>query len=339
MKIGIETIYDGYNYGCFLQAYAMQTFLESQGHDVVIYDHSTLSDRIRHRYFAKSLGRTLLKLKRYKIFSGSWKQLNIVRFKDSPQADLTIVGSDEVWNISNQSFEHRPQFYGNDCKGKRVVAYGPSLGYSSYDSYSKYKYLTDAIIANFCNYCVRDSFTENFLDRLGVKDIKRVCDPTILIYNQWKDLVLDTGDVEDYILYYSYNSSPYIKDELVKYAKTHSLKIIVAGFDYQWCDEKAIVNPFKFLELVSKAKFVVTSTFHGLIFSLIFNKQFIVFSANAKVKDLLKYYGVEKRIVSSDNPYDIDTILTERIDYESINRIMESDRESSIRILEQLVRY
>ena len=77
MRIGVETIYDSYNFGCFLQAYGLQNYLRSLVHDAFVYDHSGLKDLIKRRYFAKSIKRTILKLKRYNVFSQSWKQLDV----------------------------------------------------------------------------------------------------------------------------------------------------------------------------------------------------------------------------------------------------------------------
>ena len=148
-----------------------------------VYDHSGLKDLIKRRYFAKSIKRTILKLKRYNVFSQSWKQLDVRQFKETSYVDLTIIGSDEIWNIENGSFAHIPQFYGIGNKSKKVMTYGPSLGFSTIDSYRDKAELLQGLLS-IQKHCVRDSFTEDFLHKIGVDDVERICDPTFLIYDK-----------------------------------------------------------------------------------------------------------------------------------------------------------
>lgn len=329
MRIGIETIYDGYNFGCYLQAYAMQTFLEEAGHEVVVIDHSNFKSRIARRYFAKSYKRTLVKIRRFLTFRKSWKKLNIFSFSNISNLDLTIIGSDEVWNIENPSFEHLPQFYGIGCKGNVNLAYGPSLGYSTLDSYKNHSNLTNSIRQNIKYFYVRDGFTETFLHNIGIEKVSRVCDPTFLIYDQWKSLRQDYSINDDYLLYYSYHDETPFKNYILKFAKARGLKVVVAGFNYKWCDKQLIVNPFQFLDLVSKAKYVVTSTFHGSIFSILFEKKFVVIHPNDKVVDLLARYGVDN-LAKVDCEYEsFKDVLIASPNYDSVfKRIIEDVRSS-----------
>ena len=338
MKICIETIYDGYNYGCFLQAYALQSFLKEKGYEVVLLDHSTFKSRIVRRYFAKSIKRTILKIKRYRVFHKSWQRLIIERFDKKSNYDLTIIGSDEVWNIENNSFDHRSQFYGIDCNSKRVITYGPSLGFSTYESYNNYPLLVDSIKNRISSYCVRDSFTESFLNKIGINDIKRVADPTILYYKSWNELRGHTSIESDYLIYYSYLDNTPFKEHILKFAKGKKLRIVTVGFDYAWCDESIIVNPFEFLDLMANAKYIVTSTFHGSVFSILFKKQFVVVHPNAKVIELLKHFDLSVLAPDECSSDSFSEILNTPIDYKVIGDRIDADQRESERILGMIIK-
>lgn len=334
MKIGIETIYDGYNFGCFLQAFAMQTYLEGKGHNVFVLDHTTLKSRLIRRYFAKSIKRTILKMKRFRTFSKSWDYLNVVPFSSSPQLDFTIIGSDEVWNIEHPAFEHLPQYYGLNGKSNKIMTYGPSLGYSTLDSYKKYPELVKGIIENINLYCVRDHFTEDFLHNIGVSDVKIVCDPTFLIYDKWDSLRQKCSIDKDYLLYYSYWDETPFKESIIKFAHENNLKLVVAGFNYGWCDEQKIVNPFEFLDLVKNAKYIVTSTFHGTIFSVLFKKNFILIHPQIKAKELLETFQLKDKLVEKDyNQFSYE--LKRNIDYSKVFDIILTNTDKSKGIIEE----
>lgn len=332
MRIGVETIYDSYNFGCFLQAYGLQNYLRSLGHDAFVYDHSGLKDLIKRRYFAKSIKRTILKLKRYNVFSQSWKQLDVRQFKETSYVDLTIIGSDEIWNIENCSFAHIPQFYGIGNKSKKVMTYGPSLGFSTIDSYRDKAELLQGLLS-IQKHCVRDSFTEDFLHKIGVDDVERICDPTFLIYDKWNSLRQPSPVKGDYLLYYSYCEDTPFRDYIKQFAKDNDLKVVVAGFDYKWCDEQIICNPFEFLDLMANAKYVVTSTFHGSIFSIIFRKNFVTIHPNVKVTDLTGHYGINNNFDSPDDYTTFASILQNNIDYNKVFEIIQRDSNHSKQIL------
>lgn len=334
MKIGIVTIYDAYNYGSFLQAFAMQLFLEKQGHDVYILDaRKSLKSIVAQKYLSKSIYRTKLKLKRYIAYSKDWKLLNIVKIFPEIKLDAVIVGSDEVWNIKNPSFEHVEQFYGYKLPKSKIVAYGPSLGYSTLEDYREKEELIDGIKNNFIFWGVRDSFTEDFLYKIGVKSVDLICDPTLLICNEWHGLEKPYEIEEPFVLYYSYMDNTPFKEYILNFARINGLKVYSVGFDYKWCDRQFIVSPLQFLYMMSKAKYVVTSTFHGTVFSTLYKKQFVVIHPAVKVRDYLEKLDLKRESCLDDSFESFSKLLKNPVDYSHVDKEIFLWRNKSIDIL------
>ena len=176
MKIGIYTIYDAYNYGSFLQAYALQEYLTDKGHEVTIVKcPSSFKSVLTRKYLAKNYSRQLLKLKRLIAYRKGWKRLNIKDYKVCDHFDLAIIGSDEVWNIENNSFDHHEQFYGINSKSNVNIAYAASLGYSTIKSYEQFPNLKKALKSNIQKFGTRDLFSKQFLYEVGIENVMDVC--------------------------------------------------------------------------------------------------------------------------------------------------------------------
>ena len=337
MKIGIVTIYDAYNYGSFLQAFALQEFLINEGHEVYILDFSvSLKSRIARKYLAKNIKRTVLKLHRYFVYRKDWKLLNIKRGNKIEQIDLMIVGSDEVWNIDNESIEHIKQFYGIDCAAKQIIAYAPSLGYATGTSYKKYPEFVNGIKNNISAFYMRDAFTEEFVKRIIKKETRKVSDPTILLYDRWEEFMQGYPmQIEKYMIYYSYLDDTPFKEFIKKFAKENDLKLIVVGFDYLWCDDQIIVTPRQFLSVLKHAQYVVTSTYHGTVFSTLLKKKIVVIHPSIKVIDYLEQIGL-KKISFLESGYDnFSKFLLDDIDYDLVWDKLNTLREFSVHCINE----
>lgn len=333
MKVGIVTIFDAYNYGSFLQAFAMQRFLEQNGHNVYMIDvRTSLKSVVAQKYFAKSIKRTILKLRRFFAYRKDWKKLNIVPCSKYPEVDIALIGSDEVWNIENGSFDHSTFYYGKIPRAQKVIAYAPSLGYSTFESYQRRMDLCKSIKKNITWFGARDSFTESFLKAIGIVNINRVCDPTILLYDKWVNFenMNTLLPKKRYMIYYSYKEETPFKDMILRFAAEKRLKVISVGFDYKWCDAQIIASPFEFLHLVNNASYIVTSTYHGTLFSTMYKKKFIEVEPARKVVDYLEQIGVD-RIADINAGYDtFKNLLDSNIDYTQIFEKFESMRKTSI---------
>ena len=139
-----------------------------------------------------------------------------------------------------------------------------------------------------------------------------------------------------YILIYAYDSTMNDKEtvkQIKKYAQAKGLKIISCGYYHKWCDEIVCASPKEFVEMIKHAKFVITDTFHGTVFSLLMHKNFasIIRKNGFKLRYLLECSGMKDRIVSDD----IELVLNNIPEYEKFDNWIMKEREKSLRFIKE----
>lgn len=343
MKIGILTFHRSQNYGALLQAYGLQTFVESLGHQVYMVDYwptyhrdmyKPFSWRIfcltrwisKPKYVLNSIG-TYLRLKK--------RQRNTLFFIDSflhlsknREYDTVLYGSDQIWRkyFKNNWGDFNPVYWGNDyVKCSHKIAYAASMGEINVKS-SKDETFIKKHLSNFDAVSIReqdliDYFRETFQIRYQL-----VCDPVFLINKeQWKAIVnTSKHPQEKYILYYRLQNLKTIDSIVEELARKTNCKVIETrgyvpllhyGKRYQFT-----ISAQEFASLVHGAEYVITSAFHGVAMSIVFEKQFYYTSEknqSNRVQSLLNILDLEYRIINKSN-LDIDTIPA--IDYTKVNR-------------------
>lgn len=342
MKVGIVTVYHSYNCGSFLQAYAMQQTVQQMGHKVCFLKNKrTLQSRLWYRLL-QSLKYTLKgNKKRAKHLLGVYynfkkAQKNFVDKKSSRGLDLVIYGSDTIWNIEDDYFLRSwRRFFGADFEGNKIV-YGASLGETEVESVLNRSYLCEAIAA-FDEVAVRDEETYQLVEscRRAQKMPLFVVDPTMLLTKQDYIEIAPETHQNSYILFYYFQSIPEnIKKQVRDFADTTGRKIIAFGDDNGWADEYISNDPFLMLSYYKNADFVITNTFHGNVFSIIFNKQFVSFGKEKqKVCNLLKRFGLEERL--ADEKDNISELLEKKIEYSDVNVRIELMRRDSLNYLKK----
>ncbi|WP_414568903.1 polysaccharide pyruvyl transferase family protein [Nostoc sp. CCY 9925] len=332
LKIGIITYHFTINYGATLQAYALSRFLENNGYDVEIIDYRSKSIRLEQRkylYPKRSWFNPNLLLKSRK------KVVNMNNFLDknlkiSPKKfyekntlneykhlyDVVICGSDEIWNVNSPRGLDTPYFLDFlNGKDTRKVSYAPSFGSTTNLGLNKEK--IHNLLKDFYSVSVRDNNSLSLINQGGFDfHIKKVVDPTFLI--DYEDII-KVSDVESkYILVYGLldqKEAEYVK----ALAEKEGLDIIAIGAP------QIHLKPFLKLDLFDiapddwlgyfyNASFVVTNFFHGLVFAIIFNKPFIIFShpqKTVKVRDILTPLGLESRLLNLNEINNKKTFLTD----------------------------
>jgi len=291
-KVGIFTLTHALNYGAFYQMYAMARYFEKYGYEVTVYDcQRTLKYKII-RNFSYHLGRQLRKSILHLKFRKDREAIRIEPYLGQDM-DLAILGSDEIWNLKNKSFEHSREYLGLGITAHSIIAYAPSVGYAEPeiligdDDFQQGLRNSDGIL-------VRDKKTKSIAERVTGRIISEVVDPTIL-FNSWGELL--TNDLEqgaDYILYYGYTSTPKFKSALISFAKEKGLKIYTAGFrKHAWCDKNFLIGPSGFLNLMKNAKYVFTDTFHGLVMAVLFDKSICYAAPMQKIRDFSAKIGID----------------------------------------------
>lgn len=328
-KIGIITFHWATNYGAVLQAYALQQYLKTIGCDPFIinfkplkYDFSLIKV-IKTKSLMK-IGYNiynLLKESKLKTFRKSYLNLSTRFYNDAelvekyPAAEVYITGSDQVWN---------PYFleYGGDRDTPSSayflsflpstytkVAYAASFGTDQYSSILL-KHI-HSYLDSFNAISVREKTGLNILSQLNHEGTL-VCDPTLLLADTDKYIELANLNIPsiDCFIYFLRDYKRVLEKKALNIFCDKRVKI----------SRKESINDW--LGYISKSKIVVTNSYHGLIFSIIFRKEFLVYldsdsSMNDRFYTLLSYLSLNNRIINSIDE-NVNSILKENIDWDQV---------------------
>lgn len=327
MKIGIFTFFQT-NYGAVLQAFALQHYLEQQqGVEVEIVDFTTSDHLLDHKVFKKQKTKNPVVWLKYYIFtffyyrqlkrriSRTWefkeKYFHFTRrystvedvIKNHPKEDIYITGSDQVFNPNAR---YVPVYYLSFEKGNgKKVAYAPSFGISKFNDEIGEK-ISD-YIKDFDFLSCRESAGADYLSLLTGKKVPVVVDPVMLHdAEEWSKVAVSPNYGKNYIFIYDLNGA----ENLVKIAKNiqkHTRQPIVCLTNnrlkiYPVNKQLYDAGPAEFVGWIRDASYVVTDSFHGTVFSLIFSKQFFTFIAteqtSSRIKNILGVVGMENRIIT-----------------------------------------
>lgn len=295
-KIGIITFHNADNYGAILQAYATQKFLENNGYEAKIinfYHNNSSKQRPFYRklisffksFLKANTRNAMIKHLKCNRFRNRYLKQTIKYFGDEsiflspPIMDVYISGSDQILNfdLTRNSVAFYLSFV---QKGKRI-SYGSSFGKSQLNSLeidAVHKYLSkfDAL-----------SFREKEGYLLASKYISQcketiVVDPVFLIgFDGWNDLVkMHKMKIEEkYIFVYGIENNELFNNIVAKIHEEYKLPIFAAYSSSfvapSFVKNVSNSNPQKFLSILKNAYLVVTNSFHGTAFSILFKKRFI----------------------------------------------------------------
>lgn len=351
MKIGIVTVYDSSNCGSFLQSYALKEYLESEGFDVsfiqlrseedlkkLYYDNGLLIRSII-KYPVIGIKRYLFARKKYSIYLEELhKYFKIINKSEARKMDAIILGSDEIWNVQTSTFQN-PIFYGKGLN--KVLTYAVCSGRATSDDLRKFPELVKCI-QNLSNILVRDEHTQSTVQNLTGYVPSCVCDPTFLINrDHYRTELCKKLTNTKYLLLYAYGISKYIKKHIKRYAKEKGLKIVSASLFTMWADYNVNCAPIELFSLMENAECVITTTFHGTVFSILSHSHFISIPGGSinKVSDLLKRTGLEKHLVVEDINYDkFSCILDTSVDYALVDKNIEKYKNYSAEKLKEGIR-
>lgn len=363
MKVGILSMQRVVNYGSFLQAFALRKILEGMGASCSFIDIK--SGQQLERLVNKSCKTNLLKKAFQHFLSGdlicktkAWVYnrkvkdtftksffdlLGLQHENKDEFYDLVVIGSDEVFNCCQKgSWGFTTHLFGDQIKANKIITYAASCGSTTIKDIDKHELrgsITDAL-KNVSSISVRDKNTYDMIKEVTGEDPVMHVDP-VIIYN-FEEYLPDQLPISDYIVVYAYPDSINNKDEIeaiVNYSKSKNKKLVSIGCCYKWCD-KAIIptTPFEVLSYFRHADYVITDTFHGIVFSFKYNKNFCAFARNnnaLKITYLLKQFNLESRMALC--PSDVKRILDHNADYDMTNRIVQRETEKSIQYISNFI--
>lgn len=347
MKICIVTIYNSSNYGACLQALVLRDILEQRGHEVIHLNTGARNPmaeaikRVKKKLMAFDWKKDSLifEWKKGLIFAKEAKTFRACGVEEASEADMVIFGSDEIWNAKREMIYRYPMLFGKGIDSGCKASYAVSINSANEEDFHNYPDIIEEL-DKFKKITVRDSYSKDVLGKLlPDKDISVVVDPTLLPERSYYEGILEETEQTDYILVYSYGTR--LKSSIIKqmkeYAREHKLRLISVLSYFPWCDENVSCSIKEFLGLIRDAKVVFTDTFHGTIFSVIFEKEFVVISKGAKkLNHLLKELDLEHRKVGKE-PDSLFTVSEKDIDYAGCNESLEKLRQQSLQQLEMIL--
>lgn len=315
-KCGIITLHNVINYGAYLQAFALQTKLIQMGYDTEFVNLE--ESRIVSRFLqikCKFPKRVIYNYRLLTEFDKVIPMLNVSGNKNQDY-DTVIVGSDELWNINNGGFKHRREYLAYDLMAPNIISYAVSANKVTCDEFRHF-YGGSVDFSQFTRISVRDKNTYDLVKSISGISPSIVCDPTLLLGNDWKKYAVRCKE-KNFIMVYSFTVSEQEKKAIQRLAHSRGKQIISVGSYNPWCDQNICVTPFEFLGYMQAADYVVTSSFHGVVFSTLFNKKFVVHpQTKSKVLDLMKRLHIEE--LDATDLDDLLIILDKEIDYTKIN--------------------
>ena len=371
MKIAILTQPLDTNYGGILQCYALQTILERMGHEVqvltklrygssyyVIYPLAVCKRMVKRYMLGKDVA--ILKapheIRRKNIdkfiqqYIHQYKCRTFTK-KIAYEFDIVVVGSDQVWRPAySKPIEEAYLSFLGDANIKRI-AYAASFGLDNCDEYSKEQLENcSCLLKKFDAVSVRESSGVELCRNYFGVDVVQMIDPTLLLsINDYKVLI-DKGDTKSS----QGNMLIYILDKTKEKMDLVNRIASEKGLIPFWLDSPNEQNEILSLDKQVKmsveqwlcafndTSFVVTDSFHGCVFSILFNKQFVAVGnierGLSRFSSLLNSFSISERLVTSIRDYECrkDT-LDEGIDFEAVDRILDELRAKSKLFIEKSI--
>lgn len=359
-KVGIITYHFARNYGAVLQCYALQEYLKSKGYNVSIINYVSEVQQNNNDYYkhGKSLKKLIINIcllpflrarKRknanFDYFEEKYLNLtnkisNIDELKklvNVEKYDVLISGSDQVFNPNIEDFDIA--FLFPFLTEAKKISYAASTGNATKEDISKIsKYLKD-----FYAISIRE---EKDLGKFDSKfsQIKVVCDPVMLLNkNDWQKISKCKQKKEKYLVCYFLHKSLLSNEYKIakKIAKERGLKlkIINARFSILSLNKNCIldIGPSDFIGLINNASFVCTDSFHGTLFSILFEKNFLCFDSkknknDSRRKNLLDSLGLLDSLYIVEEQKSI-----KKIDYNNVKKNINVIKKKSEKFFQQVL--
>lgn len=356
MKVGILTFHRAHNYGAVLQCYALQEILKRMGHDVQVIDYrqpwieefySFFSKRMfadaeglsgKVAYLKKNLKKFLLapmKCHDFGVFRNNYLDLTVPCGKDIPQDfDCYVIGSDQLWSLHCLGGVPDDIYFGKFQikSGNRIIGYAISADMKSVEAIEKELPL---LLSGFASVSMREKeIAEKVAEASGMPC--DVCvDPTLLTdANLWHPLIDDKWKDRKYVLVYEVRWKDENKGLLKR--KAEELASVI-GDGCEVIDLSRVNRPVTdFISLFRYASYVVTTSFHGCVFSLLFERPFYALPLwngyDLRYKELLDAVGASDRLTDGS-----EELIPEQMDYTGIKASLDKLRSSSLSYLEKWI--
>lgn len=370
-KIGTITFHIAHNYGAVLQAYALPTAVKSLGHECEVihycfpyiygWGHIEHLPELLEKYglfsgLLRYINRWIRggynpRLKKSKFESFIYNQIPLskkayhsVDEMQDMDYDAILFGSDQIWNSKLTGGIAEEYVGGFHCKDKtEKIAYAASCGKNCFSDEEKESYYP--LLKSFKAIGVREKGLCESLQIDGF-DCMHVLDPTLLLTKeQWNELTKTSKHSvklpeNDYLLVYVFDEDDSIYGLIDRVSEKYHLEVCVIAYQMKDIISKYRVyqncGPEDFIKLIAGASRVVTTSFHGTVFSILYEKEFYCIphpTLHERTDSLLSQLKLNERNCSCDT--DIDKI--NNIEWESVRQVLNSLRDKSMRFLKEAI--
>lgn len=366
-KIGTVTFHGAQNFGSVLQTYALQEFVKGlyteagQECDYNVINYRTNFQKSFYSIYKsvknpKNIIKNIVafrhssalktKNQRFEDFLKNYIRLTEEVSKEdelkkfSSSFNYYISGSDQIWNVRASDFESA--YYLDFVKNGKKISYAASFGPLKIDwnLYDKDKY--SSLLSKYSAISVRELGSKDRVKELIDSDCEINVDPTFLLKKEeWQKIQSDANYNDGkYILLYCLEPSK----EQLNMAKAISKKLNLPILVTRYNNKNDMINgfvkkydsgPLDFLSYIDNAALVLSSSFHGTAFSMIYNKPFYVFNGmkDSRISSILKIADIEDRSIESIK--DIDRVNLKSVDFSVVNEIIKNEQEKSKAYLQQ----
>ena len=351
-KTGIFNHWNVNNYGALFLAYALEAKMLELGYDVETIDY--LPDEVARPWKVSMVSKigpvqyllrlgyfSVFVLPRYRSFRNFRKRLHISakRYTDAtfPEAagdyDKLIAGGDQLWNCKINYFNEN-NFLPFMKEKERKLVYAASLAQDQMRKgfEDRFRELADG----FGYITTREETGTRIIEQLTDRSAPRVADPAFLLTaEEWGQLAQPPRLRKPYVFVYQVQSDVSVVEHAQRLAKEKGLEIVYCPFPLRKqirCRRYPYMSPERWLGYMMQAEYVVTDAYHGLVFAIIFHKQFSVEisdygkDTHSRITDLLKRLELTDRLLQPGRPLDIDRDIA----YDAVDRFLEEDRRQSI---------
>jgi hypothetical protein len=331
MKVGIVTFHQANNYGAVLQCYALAETLKTFKYDVELIDlplHGKIKS-IRAKLRDKVMSRAFTHFKKNFLPSIT---------KNNDNQDVCVFGSDQVWNP--QITKNKYPLYFGTWVGPNVtkIAYAASFGLSSWD-FPDYTPVVTEQLSTFKAIGVREKSGVEICKNTFNVDSEQVVDPTLLLTDY--SHVFTKRKRQNALVCYIFIKEDERMQQIRKIGSKCNLQPILLNDMRLRKGIKSIPFPTvnTWLSYLEASDFVLTDSFHCMVFSILFKKNFIAIPAiperAGRMKSLLSELGLESRFFNSIDEAADSVVIFEKINYNKVDEKINMLRQSSLLFLQK----
>ena len=339
-KIGILSLPCNPNYGFVLQQWALYFFLKNKGFDVIV---------LNRRWNAKKNGLkkkiiTFLYLNTFcRPFYCFWKKMphspelrsskELKKFVDKENINLIVVGSDQVWRIEHTRGADLNYFcdFIADEKIKKI-SYAASFGSANWQGTDVETKKISSLIKTFDGISVRENDGVEICKKFFGVNAELVLDPTFLLSCEDYKKLLKKKNIKPYVASYILDYSSEKMNFIKKIADGRNIIQLRKRKKWMFFFHMSVYN---WLSSIFYAEYVIVDSFHGMVFSIIFKKDFFVIAnsrrGNSRFSSLLSLLGLEDRLINDISDFNSDRF--QKIDYQKVYENLNRYRKHSMNFL------